>query len=143
MFDNLLRFDKVGIKEILFMRKWKKDFLNDIHDISLNLQYINSNISGIRTQSEFKLGLIVEKLNLNKIDKQSKKISHPVWLMNQDETRCVLTDDINILKNFILVNGIDFVKYETEEKAKEEFVEICNWIATSNVGGTGIYQLTK
>jgi hypothetical protein len=131
------------------MFKRIKGLLDDIHDINLTLRDIyNKSIFDLNYDNRIHYDLqnISEKLNTNNKSnnvKQLRKPSHSVWLMNQDETKCVLTNDISIFKNVIKVNGLDFDKYESEEKAKEEFTEICNWIASGNPAGTGIYQLTK
>jgi YesN/AraC family two-component response regulator len=141
VFDNLLiRYLDKG-DYIMFKRI--KGLFNDIHEISLTLKDICLK-PNYGYELCTKLENIANKLEANnKTSNSPKKISHSVWLMSQDETKCVLANDISVWKTIIKVNGLDFETYESNEKAKEEFVEICNWIADSNVSGTGIYQLTK
>ena len=89
------------------MFKRIKGFFNDIKDINFTLQNIyNRSIidSGYDNRIHYDLQSISDKLNNNtKINntKTARKPSHAVWLMNKDETKCILANDISVFKTVI------------------------------------------
>jgi uncharacterized protein (DUF1015 family) len=131
MFKNIKGFFE-DIKEISSTLKNIYLYPNHDYRIHYDLQSIANKLEGINKLEQSKL-----KINDN------DKISHPVWIMNADKNIIKLTNDIKMSGQFILVDGQIFAKYSSEQQAQEDFIGICDWIASSNPNGTGVYQLTN